>query len=52
VDADGESLDAQTYVSGTVYSVGYEDDVAYLNLNGREVPVTDVVQVMDAAAEE
>lgn len=52
VDADGSSLDAQTYVSGTVYSVGYEDAEAYLNLNGREVPVTDVVQVMDAAAEE
>lgn len=52
VDADGESLDAQTYVSGTVYSVGYEDDAAYLNLNGRKVPLADVIQVMDAAAEE
>jgi flagellar basal-body rod modification protein FlgD len=45
VDSSGDDIDAETYVSGKVLSVAYEDGSAYLNVDGRRIALADVIEV-------
>ena len=44
-DSDGDGVEAQSYVSGTVSSVAYERSAAYLNVGGQQVALADVIEV-------
>ena len=45
VDSDGESVEASSYISGTVTAVSYEEDGTYLSVNGSLVSLADVIEV-------
>jgi flagellar basal-body rod modification protein FlgD len=49
--ADGREIGTQTYVQGTVSAVTYENNKAYLDVNGRQIALTDVLEVKSAATE-
>ena len=45
VDKDGAPVKADTYNSGTVTGVIYDNNVAYLTVNGQKIPASDVVKI-------
>lgn len=51
VDSDGSEVDVSTLTADTVTGVNYKDGQAYLITANQEIPLGDVVQVMDADSE-
>ncbi len=44
-DADGKTLKANTIITGKVSSVSFKDKSIYVNVNGQDVPFSDVTEV-------
>jgi flagellar basal-body rod modification protein FlgD len=51
VDADGKEVDVSTFTSDIVTGVNYKDGQAYLITEHQEIPMGNVVQVMNAESE-
>lgn len=47
VDAEGDTVTATTFTTGTVSGVYYKDGTAYLLTPDQEIPLGNVVQVYD-----
>jgi flagellar basal-body rod modification protein FlgD len=48
LDGDGQSVNVTTFVNGTVTGVNYKDGQAYLLTGNQQIPMGDVVQVLDS----
>jgi flagellar basal-body rod modification protein FlgD len=51
LDADGEEVDVSNFTTDTVTGVNYKDGQAYLITANQEIPMGDIVQVMDAQSD-
>ena len=47
VDADGNAIETTTFTSGTVTGVNFKDGLAYLLTDNQEIPLGNVVQVIN-----
>ena len=47
VDADGNAIETTTFTSGTVTGVNFKDGLAYLLTDNQEIPLGNVVQVLN-----
>jgi flagellar basal-body rod modification protein FlgD len=48
LDGEGQSVDVTTFVNGTVTGVNYKDGQSYLFTGNQQIPMGDVVQVLDS----
>jgi flagellar basal-body rod modification protein FlgD len=48
LDADGQTVDVTTFVNGTVTGVNYKNGQTYLLTGNQQIPMGDVVQVLDS----
>ena len=51
VDADGKSIETETYIEGMVTGAKYEKGNVYLTLNEKIVPLSSVIEVVNAEEE-